>query len=216
MKLYLVRHGKSLRNVKIKSKEDSALTKDGIDQARRIGSWFKKLKIDHIYCSKLKRAKDTLKEMKHHFKGIPVTYTSQINELNMGIYGKNGFDDFSSFWKDAQKEGKSFGEFKPKNGESLIELNKRAENFYEKLLDKHTKENILVIGHGFFLSQLVINILDLEKNESRLFSLPNASVSQFHINKKGKVTHFHVGDFHHLLMEGVKEKNRPRLLLRRK
>ena len=216
MKLYLVRHAKSLRNTKIKSEENTSLTKDGISQAKRIGSWFKKLKIDHIYCSKLKRAKDTLKKMKYQFKGIPITYTNEIREHDMGIYGKNGFDDFASYWKDAQKERKSFSEFKPKNGESLVELNKRAEKFYKKLLKKHSKENILIIGHGFFLSQLIIGILGLEVEESRLFMLPNASVSQFYINKKGKITHFHVGDFHHLLMEVIKEKNRPKLLLERK
>ena len=122
MKLYLVRHARSLRNIRIESKEDTKLTKDGVDQAKRLGDWFRKMKIDHIYCSKLKRAKDTLKEMKKQFEGVPTNYTSLINEHNMGIYSKNGLDDFSSYAKDARKEGKSFIEFRPKNGESLLEL----------------------------------------------------------------------------------------------
>lgn len=216
MKLYLVRHAQSMRNAKQNSEVDTSLTETGIEQAKRLGSWFRKVKVDRIYCSNLKRAKDTLEKMKVYLKDVPVTYTSELNEMNFGIYQENGFDDLGGFFRDAwTKFGEKYFDFKPKNGESLKDLNKRAFKFYKKLLKKHKDDNIIIVGHGFFLAQFVIGILGLNVIDSKYFELPNASVSQFFI-EEGKLTNFHVGDFHHLLVEGMNKDKRPKVLLKRK
>ena len=215
MKLYLVRHAQSKRNLKMNSEIDTELSDIGIVQAKKLGSWFHKVKINKIYCSELKRAKDTLNEMKIYLKDISVVYTSELNEMNFGIFQENGIDDLGGFFREAwSKLGERYFEFTPERGESLISLNRRALKFYRKILKKHKNENILIIGHGFYLAQMIIEILGLKITDSKYFELPNASVSQFYIENE-RVKNFHVGDFHHLLVEGMEKNKKPKLLLRR-
>ena len=54
MKLYIVRHAQSKRNAREESSVDAELTKIGREQAKRLGLYFKKIKIDVIFCSTLK------------------------------------------------------------------------------------------------------------------------------------------------------------------
>lgn len=62
--LYLVRHGRTLFNDKgiIQGWIDSPLTELGIEQARRVGSYFERkgVAFDHAYSSTLTRTQDTL------------------------------------------------------------------------------------------------------------------------------------------------------------
>src|SRR3989344_2377876 len=142
MKLYLIRHAKSKRNSGQVSDRDTELNEDGIEQARRLGAWFKKAKVNHIYCSKLKRAKDTLKWMLAGFNGISNTYSAKINEHNMGIYSKDGHDDWASYFKAADESGKPTYDFRPKQGESFSELQSRAGKFYKMLVKKYKNKNV--------------------------------------------------------------------------
>ncbi len=80
MKLYLVRHAKSRRNAGIFDDSDSILTEDGKEQARRLGKYFHDKKINIVICSKLKRAKETLKEILLILGKTKIIYTNEIRE----------------------------------------------------------------------------------------------------------------------------------------
>ncbi len=57
MKLYIVRHGQTEANVNrlFNGRNQKDLTDFGIEQAERLASQLKNLKIDLIFCSPLKR-----------------------------------------------------------------------------------------------------------------------------------------------------------------
>ena len=148
MKLYLVRHAQSLENLGIKLIKDTSLTDVGKEQAKRLGIYFKKLHIDLIFCSELKRAKETLEHIKPYLGEVKVVYTKKINEHDVGRYFDQGLD-FFKFKKDAEKHSKGVYGFKPKNGESYSELFERAGEFYN-VLGKQKSKNVLVVGHGQF------------------------------------------------------------------
>ena len=206
MKIYIVRHAESKRNVRQKSDEDPELTEVGKEQARRLGSYFHKVKLNKIYCSTLKRAKTTLEKIKPYVKKVPVSYTKKVIEHNMGIFGNNGGDDWKGYAKAAKKTKVHFTIFKPKYGESLIEAYKRAGNFYKELLKEHgNKDKILVVSHGIFSLYLVLNILFLDISEGAYYKLSNAGVSTIEIDSKGKITDFHINDYNHLIREGMKK-----------
>jgi len=206
MKLYLVRHAKSKRNAGIPSKVDAELTEDGLEQARRLGSYFHDVKLKKVYCSTMLRAITTLDAIKPYIENIPITFTKNIVEHDMGIYAEKGRDDWKSYAEDAKKLGKEFVDFKPKGGDSLKETYQRARKFYKYLLKNHMGKTILVVGHGLFLLQLILNILSLDSSEGRLYQLSNASVSTFNIGRNGKIKNFHVNDYNHLIREGIKIK----------
>lgn len=213
MKIYLVRHAQSERNARLISKVDSELTEDGKEQARRLGIYFKGLKINWIYCSKLKRAKETLKEIKVYLPNVPVIYTDNLNEHSIGVYEKKGYDNWFDYKHDAKKTGVPFYDFKPKGGDSLTETYQRAGEFYSWLIKKHKKSNVLIVGHGLFLLNIIFNALSLEVSEERYYRLSNASVSQLTI-EDGKVKDFHINDFRHLIIGGMKKMDRKDLNFR--
>jgi len=86
VKLYIVRHAQSNRNIGIHSDVDTGLSEIGYEQAKRLGLYFKKVKVDRIYCSTLKRTRDTLKGILPYLKNVPVTYTKEIIEHKIGLY----------------------------------------------------------------------------------------------------------------------------------
>lgn len=204
MKLYIVRHAESRRNAQEKSGEDAVLSKVGKEQARRLGSYFHKAHLNRVYCSTLKRAKETLREIKLYIREIPITYTEKIIEHKMGVYGK-AHDDWSSYIEGAKKEGVPLHLFKPKYGDSFMETYERAGEFYKWLLKEHHGESILLIGHGIFSLYLILNALDLDLSEQQYYKLNNASVSTLEIDESGKVKNFHVNDYNHLIREGMKK-----------
>lgn len=208
MRLYLVRHAQSLRNAHIKSNNDSSLSEDGKEQARRLGIFFKKHNINYIYCSKLKRAKDTLNEILPYLSKIPVYYTKKINEHNLGIFAHNGHDDWAGYGDAVKKANIPFIEFTPEKGESLTKTFNRAKKFYQYLLKKYkdNNSNILIVGHGIFLLYLILNSMNLDILEGKYYKLSNASVSQLDINNQGQVRNYHINDYHHLIEGALKNK----------
>ena len=205
MKLYLVRHAQSKRNIRLRSDEDSELTEVGQEQSRRLGKYFHQKKIDLVYCSKLRRAHDTFKEISPFLPDVKVVYTDKITEYKMGIFGRNGFDDWESFFKAVGERKSDLYQFRPEGGESFSEMYRRAGEFYKSLLKKHSKKDILVVGHGFFLRFLLLNAWGLAIEEEKYFSLSNASVSTLMI-EKNKIENFHINDYHHLIYGGIKLK----------
>lgn len=204
MKLYLVRHAQSMENTGVVLQKDTPLTETGKEQARRLGVYFERAKIDVIFCSELMRAKETLDYIVPYLKTKKIIYSPKLNEHNMGIYFENQ-TDYYKFRKDAETSKKGFYEFKPKGGESLYELYERQKKFYKELLKKYSGKNILILSHSLSGSMLILNILGLDISEEKYFKLNNASVSTFDVDKKGKVSDFHVNDFNHILKEGIKK-----------
>jgi|GEM_PF-1070004 len=200
MKLYLIRHAQSERNIGKNSPVDAELTEVGKEQARRLGIYFKDAKIDKVYVSTMKRAKTTYEVIKDYLK-VPVVYRKDIVEHNMGIHGDRN-DDWGKYSKFAKRQGKNFLEYKPKNGESLEETFERARKFYKLIMKE--KGNIVVIAHGIFLKYLILNILGMDIKEGSFFSLSNASVSQFNF-ERGKLKEFHINDYHHLIIGNAKD-----------
>ncbi len=209
MKLYIVRHAQSKRNLGYNSDVDAELTDDGKEQARRIGSYFHNIKIDHIYCSTLKRARDTFEYIGPLLKGVPVTYTNKIIEIKMGGFGDNGLDDWKGYFRAAvEAKGDKYYKFRPRGGESLEDVYSRAKRFYRSLLKRHKNDSVLIIGHGIFLLYVILNALNLGLMEGKYYSLSNASVSTIDIDKNGKVKNFHVNDYQHLIKEGIRLNNK--------
>jgi broad specificity phosphatase PhoE len=204
MKIYLVRHAQSIENTGVVLQRDTPLSETGKEQARRLGVYFEKAKIDIIFCSELKRAKETLDYITPYIKKPKIVYSPEIKEHNMGTYFESQ-TDYHKFRKDAETSKKGFYEFKPKGGESLTDVFERQKKFYKSLLKKDLRKNILIVGHGQSGAMLILNILGLDISEEKYFKLNNASVSTFNIGKKGKVEEFHVNDFNHILKEGIKK-----------
>ena len=199
MKIYLVRHGESEKNAGESGLGDN-LTKIGIEQAKRLGLFLKNKHIDHAYCSHLSRAKETLKNIMEFMKNVPVTYTKEVSEIHTGVYEDKTQRELEDFRRESLKKGMHFAEIKPDMGESLLDLEKRAQNFLESVKNNHkNKDHILIVSHSGYIRVLTLRLLKLPLKEIIYFKIHNASLSTFELDKNFNVKDFEIDDFKHLL-----------------
>ena len=89
MELYITRHGQTKANVEkyMQGQTPGELTKEGCEQAKKFGIFYKNIKFDEVYCSDLLRAKKSLEIIlnenlyKDQYKDI-ITYTEKLREIN--------------------------------------------------------------------------------------------------------------------------------------
>ena len=189
MKLYLVRHGE-----KEGWDRDSPLAEIGVEQVKRLGKELKNKRIDKIYCSTWLRAKQTMDILKSDLGKISTEYTEKIREHDHGDVRTR-----EELEKKMVETGLTEYEFKPSNGESFFDLEKRAQNFLNYLKRSHPKEDILLISHGRFLGLLILRALNLSINELKFFNLHEASLSTLSFDDSLKLKEFHIDENSHLV-----------------
>ncbi len=85
-KIILVRHGESIANAKGISQGnrnkwmDTSLTKKGKEQAKKLAERLKEEKIEVIYSSDLKRAKETAEEI-NKFHNLKIKFDKRLRDL---------------------------------------------------------------------------------------------------------------------------------------
>jgi len=88
MKITSVRHGESKRNKEriIQEQVAGELTKEGINQARKLAERLSGKVFDKIFCSDSERAKETAKEIIKFHQETPIEYLEELREMKAGEY----------------------------------------------------------------------------------------------------------------------------------
>jgi len=187
MRLIIVRHGETEKNVKkiIQGQTHGTLTKKGIQQHKKLAKRFKDEKIDVIYSSDLRRTKHLAKEILKCQK-IPINYAKELRERKFGIFeGKSK----KYIIKHEKEIGTNWYEFKPKKGESPDDMQIRTEKFYKKIISKYknTNKTILFVTHAGFITHLLLYILGLDRTKENASNIivSNTAVTILEIDKKG-------------------------------
>lgn len=165
MRIYLVRHGESVGNVKAElyGTTDYPLTEKGVEDAKRVGEKLKDIPIARCYTSTLRRAYTTA-ELALGDRNIEITRHDALMEQRFGIYEGLPFEKITgeSFEKALHKlvAGDIPG------GESYLVMAKRATEFVKE----HLEDNVLFVAHNGPLSALVTYLLDFPLREAGRFS----------------------------------------------
>lgn len=147
MKLYLVRHGETIENLKkiVMGQRHGILSKLGKKQAKQIARSLKNHKFEAVYSSDLKRAADTAREITKFHPHLTAIYTKSLREASFGkLEGK------------PRKQAEIFfaklpGTFMSKraiSGEAPKDLRKRVKSFINHLLKNHKNDAVLIITHS--------------------------------------------------------------------
>jgi len=153
MKVYLIRHGESMGNklnMNQFQRRDFSLTEEGQDQAKSIGEKLASEKIDAIYTSDLKRAKETAKIIGSHINKIPIE-DQRLRERDFGDLDdkKNLLRDWRAHVKKVvEEQGLEPEEVKAPNGESDKDHWDRIQNFLNEKLIQHPNDTIVVVAHA--------------------------------------------------------------------
>ncbi|MBN2422288.1 histidine phosphatase family protein [Candidatus Woesearchaeota archaeon] len=171
MRLIITRHGETVDNVNriIQGHKHGKLTEKGIEQAKKLGKRLTEEKIDYIYSSDLYRAKETTENIAENHPKSKIIFDKRIRERDYGKY--NGMKKSEVNWREVDEKET------PENVESLTDLRKRLEEFYEEILKKHHNQTVLVVSHSTASRILIGIIMKKSIKDSLTWKMANASVN---------------------------------------
>jgi broad specificity phosphatase PhoE len=163
MKLTLVRHEEVQEEYKNKynGHNDISLSKRGKEQAKKLCKKLNNLEFDAVFCSDLRRAKETASELKHK-----IIYTNHLREKSWGRHEGLSFDDII---KQDKIEYKNFLQWiNALDGEDYQLYRLRLKEFFLNYLPSLKKQNILIITHAGVIR--VLQTLLHDKTLEEVFS----------------------------------------------
>lgn len=186
MKLILVRHGHTgeSANKIVQGQFQNKLTKTGREQANLVGERLKSQKIDVIYCSDLRRTKETLLPIIKHHPHTEVIYEPLLREKTSGIFDGKPLH----LREEARiKSGLSKEEFRPEGGENYADLLERIHKFIDMLIQNYSNETILAVTHWRWISNFLFDIdHSLEEKITKVDDIANTSINVIEIDPLGK------------------------------
>jgi probable phosphoglycerate mutase len=172
MKIYVVRHGRTVLNQKglITGDLEDALTKEGEDQARAtallLPSTFK-----HLYSSSLERAKQTARIINEKLD-LPVTFHDELKEVNFGVL--NGMPYLDEYKK--RHVAQNY-DWRP-SGECFEDVKERVLRILKIIRSENNDGEALIVSHGG-----IIRMIHLLESGELMGEIENASVHEFDIDK---------------------------------
>lgn len=192
--LILVRHGQSEWNAKglWTGWNDISLNDKGREEAQNAAEKIEDIKIDIAYTSDLKRAQQTLQEIKkkleiHKLKTI---IAPELKERNYGdLAGKNKWKVKEKYGEEQFMKWRRSWDYPIPNGESLKDVYNRVLPYYEKHILPELKKgkNIIIAAHGNSLRGLVKHLDKISDNEISKLEIGTGEVYVYQIDEKGKV-----------------------------
>ena len=140
MKLIILRHGETKENKEgvVQGQLPGTLTEKGLKHAKKMANRFKKEKIDFIYSSDLKRAKDAAKIIAKFHPSTPLNFMKELREMNFGKFqGRSGL-----------KFKNAYGHYLERGGESIKQFYNRVRKFFGKIKQKHKSQTVMIISHA--------------------------------------------------------------------
>lgn len=154
MRIYFVRHGKTLANIKqtYNGIIDDPLSDVGIRDLKDKRELYQDLSFDYIYCSIQKRCRESFEIL---FSPQQVDeYREDIIEINFGDWAGQTYE---SVLAELIAKGYTLDDqVDPPNGETYEYLFARTTNFLTEIKAKHKDdEKILVVTHGIVISAIM-------------------------------------------------------------
>lgn len=161
MRLYLVRHGQTDRNLRhmFYGWTDCDINETGIQQAEGLKHFFDGVKLDRIYASDLLRAKHTA-EIIGEGREIPLETRESFREQFFGDWE----DKESLLIRDSQKDAFAYwlthwdGDGIP-GGEHFSEFYQRVSRGIDSLIQENKGREVLLVAHNGTLSVILCHLL---------------------------------------------------------
>lgn len=184
MKLYFVRHGRTVWNQEGRfqgASGDSPLLPESIDTLKQLGQYLKNIPFDQIYSSDLPRAVTSAQIIQSQLKDIcPIQETSLLREWQLGKLEGAKFATLKAIYPEqmnalrsnlAKFDSTMFG------AESVYQTTQRTINFVKSLQDQDF-DHVLIVGHGANLTASIQTLLGYDVPLLRKDGdLANASVT---------------------------------------
>lgn len=142
--IYLVRHGHvhNPQNVFYGRLPGFQLSKQGKEEAKKLGNHLRDKPLMAIYTSPMKRTQETARFIQSHHPHISVHTDERLIEVRSPTQGQP-FDTLAESHYDFYKK-----EHIDKGGERMEDIWTRMQNFLHEAAQKHEGQEIAVVSHG--------------------------------------------------------------------
>lgn len=184
-RLILVRHGETEwnRQKRYQGQTDTELNTTGIRQAGKTAERLAQEKISVIYCSDLRRARQTAEIIaSKQSERIDIRESPLLREMDFGDYEGLTFDEMDEQYRlifSASPSWRSRGPYvRSPNGESIADLAARVEQFSTSTLEHHpSNDTVLIAAHGGTIQVLVCHLLGISLDHWWQIRISGAAVS---------------------------------------
>ncbi len=189
-RVIIVRHGQSSYNAQklIQGRSDeSVVTEKGRQDAEKVGNTLSSLPIDAIYCSPLQRAKTTAEIIQNCFKKPPtLSPHEQLREVDLPLWEKlhkdevaQKFPDDYKCWKQRPHEFKMVLSTSEGQQEHfpVLSLYEQAQKFWQKLLEKHRNQTILIVAHNGINRCLIMSAIGVPPSHYHRIQQSNCCIN---------------------------------------
>ena len=180
--LLLVRHGETDWNAqrRYQGQTDVPLSDFGKRQAEFVAKSLLDQKIDAVYTSDLKRARETAEIIVDH-NGLEVMPEPRLRELKFGILEGLTFDEAEARYPEMIAAWLEDFNNTPEGAETIQAFNARIVSLLDDLKEKHDGQVVLFVGHGGSLSEILRVVLELSPKKRWYIEMENASLSEVSI-----------------------------------
>lgn len=191
-KLVLVRHGESKWNAigAWTGLTDISLDEKGRELAKKDGEFLKGISFQIAFTSKLRRAQQSLDEIKKVLGGIPTIENSAINERDYGdLTGRNKLEMEKEYGEEQYLRWRRSWDYPIPYGETLKNVYERVVPFYESNILPELKKgkNVLVVAHGNSLRALIKNLENISDEEIPNLELATGEIYIYRVNEAGAI-----------------------------
>ncbi len=188
-----LRHGALEGGVKYRGTLDEALTTVGRVQMDKVWAQIKH-EVTTIISSPLSRcalpAQDWASEA-----NVSCVISNQVAELNYGNWeGLTSHDIEQKYPNMLQAWRENPTDMTPPNGESMQFFAERTLDFWQKLLESHDDEHLLVVAHSGSIRLLLAHVLAAPIQTTRHIAMPYACWSRIEIQDGQAQLVFHAKD----------------------
>jgi broad specificity phosphatase PhoE len=199
-RIFLIRHGETLwnREQRCQGFTDIELSDKGVEQAHRLARHLgKTAKLSAVYSSDLSRARKTAEIIAEEQK-LVVRTDPRLREMNQGkIEGNKLYEMLAHYPALLEHWMKEPADAVMPDGESITQLQTRAWQAFEEIIELHKDETIAVVAHNLCNTMILCKILDLDLNKFRRIKQSSACLNEIEIGSIGPVI-MHLNDTHFL------------------
>ncbi|MBT3475644.1 histidine phosphatase family protein [bacterium] len=181
MKIILVRHCETDWNKEERCQgvSDLELNTNGFSQAKKLALYFKDKEVDYVFCSDLKRAKQTLNEINYDQR-FKVIYSEKLREMDQGefeglslSYLKEKYSNELRIWRENPEN------FRLPKGETLGEVRDRSLSYIKYILkDLPSESTVLIVTHNLVIASILCTISNKELKFFADFTTESGAISE--------------------------------------
>lgn len=181
LRIDLLRHGEPAGGDRYRGSVDDPLSPEGWRQMRAATPppvpW------QGILTSPLRRCAEFAEELARQH-GIPLRVEEDLREMSFGAWeGRTGAEILAqdgerlrAFWQDPAGNP-------PPGGEPLDALTRRVAGVWERAVQEHARQHLLMVVHGGVIRALMSHLLGIPLQHLSRVTVPYACLTRFHVDR---------------------------------